>query len=110
MLLFDTGKKLEKAVGEEAALIIIGALEQLNEEQKKDLATKGDVFAVKAELRETELRLQKEIEVVRKEIREVDLRLQAQIKESEMRLLKWQIGGWVALAAIMAKGFGWLDF
>ena len=56
------------------------------------------------------MRLQKEIEVVRKEIREVDLRLQAQIKESEMRLLKWQIGGWVALAAIMAKGFGWLGF
>ena len=25
-------------------------------------------------------------------------------------LLKWQIGGWVALAAIMAKGFGWIGF
>ena len=28
----------------------------------------------------------------------------------ELRLLKWQIGGRVALAAIMAKGFGWLGF
>lgn len=32
------------------------------------------------------------------------------MKEMELRLLKWQIGGWVALAAIMAKGFGWLGF
>ena len=58
----------------------------------QDLATKGD-------LREVELRLQKEIESVRTEI-----------KAAEIRLLKWQIGGWVALAAIMAKGFGWLGF
>ena len=45
------------------------------------------------------MRLLKEIEVVRGEI-----------KGTEIRLLKWQIGGWVALAAIMAKGFGWLGF
>ena len=85
MLLFDDGKKLEKAVGEEAARSIIETLEKYDENQKNAAATKGD-------LRETELRLQKEM------------------KEMELRLLKWQIGGWVALAAIMAKGFGWLGF
>ncbi|WP_303237529.1 hypothetical protein [uncultured Bilophila sp.] len=85
MLLFDDGKKLEKAVGEEAARAIIETLEKYDENQKNAAATKGD-------LRETELRLQKEM------------------KEMELRLLKWQIGGWVALAAIMAKGFGWLGF
>ena len=53
-----------------------------DEARRKELATKGD-------LRETELRLQKEIEKVRYD------------------LLKWYIGGWVALAAIMAKGFNW---
>ena len=92
MLLFDDGKRLEKAVGEEAARAIIETLEKYDENQKNAVATKGD-------LRETELRLQKEIESLRVEI-----------KASELRLLKWQIGGWVALAAIMAKGFGWLGF
>ena len=85
MLLFDDGKKLEKAVGEEAAKAIVEVLERFDESQRNASATKGD-------LRETELRLQKEI------------------KDMELRLLKWQIGGWVALAAIMAKGFGWLGF
>ena len=55
------------------------------ENARKELATKGD-------LRETELRLQKEI------------------KDAEMRLLKWQWGIALALAAIMAKGFGWIGF
>lgn len=85
MLLFDDGKRLEKAVGEEAARAIIETLEKYDENQKNAAATKGDLL-------ETELRLQKEM------------------KEMELRLLKWQIGGWVALAAIMAKGFGWLGF
>ena len=85
MLLFDDGKKLEKAIGEEAARAIIETLEKYDENQRNAVATKGD-------LRETELRLQKEI------------------KDMELRLLKWQIGGWVALAAIMAKGFSWLGF
>ena len=92
MLLFDDGKRLEKAVGEEAARAIIETLEKYDENQKNAVATKGD-------LRETELRLQKELESLRVEM-----------KASELRLLKWQIGGWVALAAIMAKGFGWLGF
>lgn len=92
MLLFDDGKRLEKAIGEEAARAIIETLEKYDENQKNAVATKGD-------LRETELRLQKEIESLRVEM-----------KASELRLLKWQIGGWVALAAIMAKGFGWLSF
>ena len=85
MLLFDDGKKLEKAVGEEAARAIIETLEKYDENQKNAAATKGD-------------------------LRETDLRLQKEMKEMELRLLKWQIGGWVALAAIMAKGFGWLGF
>lgn len=92
MLLFDDGKRLEKAIGEEAARAIIETLEKYDENQKNAVATKGD-------LRETELRLQKEIESLRVEM-----------EASELRLLKWQIGGWVALAAIMAKGFGWLGF
>ena len=76
------------------------ALDRYDEASRRELATKGD-------LRETELRLQAEI-------RATELRLQAEIRATELRLLKWQIGvmltGFGALAAIMAKGFGWLGF
>ena len=32
------------------------------------------------------------------------------LKELELRLLKWQLAIGLALATIMAKGFGWLGF
>ena len=46
----------------------------------------------------------------RADLRETELRLRAEIEKMKYDLLKWQIGGWLALAAIMAKGFGWLGF
>ena len=103
MLLFDDGKKLEKAVGEEAAKAIVEVLERFDESQRNASATKGD-------LRETELRLQKES-------RELDLKVQAEIEKIRAEvlkvkydLLKWQIAIGFALVAVMAKGFGWLGF
>ena len=65
----------------------------------QDLATKGDIALVRSELRETELRLQKEIESVRAEMQKI-----------KYDMLRWQFGIAAALAAIMAKGFGWLGF
>lgn len=99
MLLFDTGKKLEKAVGEEAASIIMQVFEQYDEQTKKESATKGD-------LRETELRLQAEIEKVRAETEKV----RAEIQKIKFDLLKWQFGIGLAIIVVMAKGFGWLGF
>ena len=61
------------------------ALERVDEAQRKELATKADV-------RESELRLQKEIEHVKYD------------------MLKWQLGIGLAIIVIMAKGFGWLGF
>ncbi len=65
------------------------ALDRYDEASRRELATKGD-------------------------LRETELRLQAEIRATELRLLKWQIGvmltGFGALAAIMAKGFGWIGF
>lgn len=49
-LLFDDTKRLEKALGEEAASVLIGILEKQDEQAKRELATKQD-------LRELELRL-----------------------------------------------------
>lgn len=44
------------------------------------------------------------------ESRTKELSTKADLKELELRLLKWQFGIAVALAAIMAKGFGWIGF
>ena len=67
---------------------------------KEDIGLlKIDIEQVRADLRTTELRLQKEIEQVRGEI-----------KSTEYRLLLWQLGIGVAIISLMAKGFGWLGF
>ena len=62
------------------------ALDRYDEASRRELATKGDIQDVRLE-----------IEKVR-----------AGVERAKYDLLKWQIGGWVALAAVMAKGFGWL--
>ncbi len=74
MLLFDDGKRLEKAVGEEAARAIVEVLERFDESQRNANATKGD-------LRETELRLLKEIDSVRLEI-----------QKAKSETIKWVAG------------------
>ena len=131
MLLFDTGKKLEKAFTQEQFDALVEVLER-----------RGDKAATREDLRETELRMQTEIEKIRSEtekirleiketeaqlrteiekvraetekvrleVRETEARLRTEIEKVKYDLLKWQIGGWIALAAIMAKGFGWLGF
>ncbi len=99
-LTFDTlacARKLEEAgftrqQAEVQASALREAIEKYDEAGRRELAAKADV-------RESELRLQKEIEKIRAETEKV-----------KYDLLKWQIGGWVALAAIMAKGFNWIGF
>ena len=79
--------------------------------QLADVATQGDV-------RESELRLQKEIKEVQKEIKEVEGRLRVEIREVEGRLAKemkqvevnlmrainaqarWMLGGLAVLGAV----------
>lgn len=92
MLLFDDGKKLEKVVGEEAAQIIVSMFERMSEEQKKELATKGD--------------LREESNAIRADVRETELRLQKEIKDVEYRLLKWQLG--IGFAIILTGQGFWL--
>ena len=51
-----------------------------------------------------------EIERVRAELKTDMEKVRTDVERVKYDLLKWQIGGWVALAAIMAKGFGWIGF
>ncbi len=95
MLLFDSGKKLEKAFTREQ----FDALVEVLESREGKTATKEN-------LRETELRLQLEIEKVRAEVEQTKARLQADIsqlridtardlREMEMRMVI-KLGGMLA--------------
>jgi peptidoglycan hydrolase CwlO-like protein len=76
-------KLTETSDDKERARLIVDAIEALEARfpHLNDLATQGDV-------RESELRLQREIKGVELQIREVEGRLQKEIKEVESRLQK----------------------
>ncbi len=79
-------EKLKAAgVPEEQARVQANAFRDFSllqdDRNRQELATKGDIQEIRLE-----------------------------IKALELRLLKWQFGIALALAAIMAKGFGWLSF
>lgn len=84
VLLFDDAKKLEKAVGKEAAEVIAHVLEKHDEQYKKELATKHDIELVR-----------KDVELVRKDILESESRIKADI-------IKWIAGLLVVQAASIA--------
>lgn len=65
MLLFDDSKKLEKALGEEAAAAIVHVFEKMDADNKRELATKADLealrIATRADLEKMELRLKHDL-------------------------------------------------
>lgn len=72
-----------------------GVVRSYDETTRKELATKGDIQDVRKEIQDVRLEIEK---------------IRAETRTAEMRLLKWQWGIALALAAIMAKGFGWIGF
>ena len=58
--------------------------------------------ATSEELRETELRLQKEIEQVRKELKETELRLQKEISEAKASLINRMFLFWTGQIIVFA--------
>ena len=81
MLLFDDSKKLEKALGEEAAAVLVHVLEKIDAENKQQLVTKGHL----------ELKLA-----------EFKAELTAEIAKSRAETIKWTAGLLVAQAAVVA--------
>ncbi len=81
-------------------------IENYDESSRKELATKGDVQDTRLEIE----KVRAEVEKVRAELKTDIEKVRAEAQQNKYDLLKWQIAGWVALAAIMAKGFGWLGF
>jgi hypothetical protein len=92
MLLFDDSKKLEKALGEEAASVIAHVLEKADENWRRDLATKADIenlrdnMATKAEL--------------------LELRVEMQAMKHD--ILRWMVGGFIALGAFLLAAMAYL--
>ena len=121
MLLFNSGKKLEKAFTEEQFAALVEVLEQ----RESNAATREDLreteLQLQKDLRETELRLQLEIEKVRAELKSdiekvrADLtaemeKMRTEAAVAKYTLLKWQFAIGLAIVCIMAKGFGCLGF
>lgn len=80
-LLFDDAKKLEKAIGEEAAEVIAHVLERQDEEYRKSLATKADLFEMESRL---------------------DVKLEARINAAKADIIKWIAGLLIVQAASIA--------
>jgi hypothetical protein len=95
MLLFDDSKRLEKALGEEAASAIAHALEQAEDQWRQDLATKADVQLSTALLRN-------EISGVRTELKEDNANLRISLANTKNELLRWTITALVAQTALIA--------
>ncbi len=131
MLLFDTGKKLEKAFTAEQFDALVEVLEKREDKAatKEDLRetelrlqvelekVRGETEKVRAEMKETEARLTVEIEKIRGETEKVRSELKTdiekvrgEVEKVKYDLLKWQFAIAFALAVIMAKGFGWIGF
>jgi len=83
-LLFDDSKKLEKAVGPEAAEVIAKLFENQDEAIRKDLATKHDIALV-----------QKDIALLKADV-------DTKLAETKADLIKWVAGMLVAQSAIIA--------
>jgi hypothetical protein len=80
MLLFDDSKRLEKALGEEAASVIAHVFEQADEKLRRELATKAD--------------LQIGLQTLKNDLLE-------RVGDFKHEILKWFIGATIAQSALI---------
>ena len=92
MLLFDDSKKLEKALGEEAAAVIAHVFERVDEKQRQELATKADLQGLRGELLE----------------RMAHMATKAELAATENRILRWMVGGFLAQTALLVAVMAFL--
>jgi len=90
MLLFDDSKKLEKALGEEAAAAIAHVFEKADENWRRELATKADLQEVRVEL-----------QAMRNDLIERIASAEQRIDAVKIDILKWIAGGFIAQTALL---------
>jgi len=81
MLLFDDTKKLEKALGPEAAEVLAKLFESQDEAMRKDLATKADLA---------------------REMAATKADLELKLAETKIEIIKWVAGLLLAQTALLA--------
>ena len=91
MLLFDDSKKLEKALGEEAAAVIAHVFEKVDKKWHQELATKADVMAVKSDLSDMEKRI----------LTATSKDLEIGLAKTKHDILRWMVGGFIAQTALL---------
>ena len=89
MLLFDDSKKLEKALGEEAASVIAHVFEKADEKSRSELAGKKD--------------LESGLAAVRAEIQNIreNMATKAELMAVKHDILRWMAGGFLAQTALL---------
>ncbi len=86
------------------------AIEKYDETRRAELATKGDVQDVRLEVEKVRAEVEKVRAELKTDIEKVRAELKTDVEKVKFDLLKWQFCIGIALAVIMAKGFGWLGF
>ncbi len=101
---------LSETFGKDRAHLAIKDIEDYLNDHKRELATKEDVYAVRGDIRETELKLTKEIEQVRLDLtlkiehvrgdltREIES-VRLEVEKVRSSLIKWMI-------SLFVTGFG----
>jgi len=97
MLLFDDSKKLEKALGEEAAAVLAHVFERADEHWRRDLATKADLMEVRVEM-----------QAMRNDLIERIAGLDNRISSVRVELIKWMVGGFTAQTALIVAVLAFL--
>lgn len=87
MLLFDDSKRLEKALGEEAAAVIVHAFEKADDKWRQELATKADLELVKQAL---------------------ESKLEIGLAKTKNDILRWMVGGFLAQTALLVAVLAFL--
>jgi NTP pyrophosphatase (non-canonical NTP hydrolase) len=103
MLLFDDSKKLEKALGEEAAAVIAHIFERADEKQRQELATKADLQSLRGELLERMAHM-----ATKAELAAIKSELQAELAQVKHDILRWMVGGFLAQTALLVAVMAFL--
>ena len=94
MLLFDDSKKLEKALGEEAAAVLVHVFEKADDKLRSELATKADI----QNLREN-MATKADIQVLRDEM--AHMATKAELAATKNDILRWMVGGFLTQTALI---------
>lgn len=89
---------------EHQAAALQKALDKYDEASRKDLATKGDIQDVRAELQDVRAELKQDIHDVRSEL----LRLENKMEASKHEVLKWVVGTMIAQTALIVAVIAFL--